>query len=93
MSSVDEIKVNPMDWYNTKFLTYIPEHFVRVKFHHPDSRPQVLDWLRQNTVGRFAIEVVTDPDSENKRSWMVNEEYQIGFENSSEATMYTMFFR
>lgn len=84
-------QINPMDWHNTKILSFIPEHFVRVKFRHDDKRGEVLKWIEQNTTGRFAIEVVVD--SETTDRWLVNEEYQIGFENPADATMYTMFFR
>ena len=84
-------KINPMDWHNTKLLEYIPEHFVRVKFRHNESRNEVLAWAEQNTTGRFAIETVVD--SEAQHSWLANEDYQIGFENPADATMYTMFFR
>ena len=84
-------KINPMDWHNTKLLKFIPEHFVRVKFRHNEKRGEVLAWIEQNTEGRYAIETVVDNEPEN--SWLVNEDYQIGFENPADATMYTMFFR
>lgn len=85
-------EINPMDWYNTKFLSYIPEHFVRVKFRHNAERAEVLTWIEKNTVGRFGIEAVIDAEKP-QHSWaMINEEFQIGFENPAEATMYTMFF-
>jgi len=83
--------VNPMDWHNTKFLSYIPEHFVRVKFRHNEDRAKVLDWVERNTVGRFAIELKVDHEATSL--WTIKEEYHIGFEDPSEATMYTMFFR
>jgi len=83
--------INPMDWHNTKMLSFIPEHFVRVKFRHHHDRAQVLSWIEQNTTGRFAIEAIIDTEKVN--TWIVNEEYQIGFESPAEATMYTMFFR
>jgi hypothetical protein len=83
--------INPMDWHNTKLMEYIPKHFVRVKFRHNDTRNEVLAWAEQNTIGRFAIEVVVNHDHEH--GWMANEDYQIGFENPGDATMYTMFFR
>ena len=86
--------INPMDWHNTKMLDFIPEHFVRVKFRHNDKRMEVLNWLDLNTAGRCAIEVVIDRD--NTRMGYLTfsaEEYQIGFENPADATMYTMFYR
>ena len=85
-------KINPMDWHNTKLLGFIPEHFVRVKFRHNDKRGEVLTWVKQNTTGRFAIEAVVNTDS-GVHSWLTNEEFQIGFENPADATMYTMFYR
>ena len=83
--------INPMDWHNTKLLNYIPEHFVRVKFRHNDKRGEVLDWIEANTTGRFAIEEIVDIEA--KHSFLVNIEYQVGFENPADATMYTMFYR
>jgi len=83
--------INPMDWHDTKLLDFIPKHFVRVKFRHHDKRGEVLAWIEANTTGRFAIESIVDP--EENRSWIVNEKFQIGFENPADATMYTMFFR
>ena len=84
--------VNPMDWHNTKLLDFIPEHFVRVKFRHDDKRGEVLAWMEQNTTGRCAIEAVIDSEERSSFSFS-HEEYQIGFENPADATMYTMFFR
>jgi len=90
---IDNKDINPMDWYNTKFLSYIPKHFVRVKFRHHAERTKVLSWIEQNTVGRFGIEAIIDANSP-QHSWAVlSEEFQIGFEDPAEATMYTMFFR
>lgn len=83
--------INPLDWHNTKFLTVIPEHFVRVKFRHNEERLAVLEWLQNNTRGRFAIGPVTD--SGEQQLWLVSENLQIGFENPAEATMYSMFFQ
>ena len=85
-------KINPMDWHNTKLLEFIPAHFVRVKFRHDDKRSEVLAWAEQSTTGRFAIEAIVNEENDTNR-WLVNEEYQIGFENPADATMYTMFFR
>ena len=89
---IDINTVNPMDWHNTKALDFIPDHFVRVKFRHNNSRAEVLTWLEQNTVGRYAIEVVADHEPKGGFG-ILREDYQIGFENPAEATMYTMFFR
>jgi hypothetical protein len=85
--------INPMDWHNTKMLDFIPEHLVRVKFRHHRDRAKVLAWLEENTTGRCAIEEVIEPDIDNNR-WAIRmrEEYQIGFEEPADATMYTMFF-
>jgi len=80
-----------MDWYNTKLLAYIPEHFVRVKFRHNEDRAKVLGWVERNTAGRFAIELKVDHDETTR--WLVKEDYHIGFEDPADATMYTMFFR
>jgi hypothetical protein len=89
---VDITEFNPMDWHNTKVLDFIPDHFVRVKFRHNHSRAEVLSWLEKNTTGRYAIEAVTD-HSERTGFGVLREDFQIGFENPAEATMYTMFFR
>jgi len=80
-----------MDWHNTKFLSYIPNHFVRVKFEHSEDRLKVLQWLQNNTSGRFAIEPVVT--THRRQQWLVNEQYQIGFEVPADATMYTMFYK
>ncbi len=84
-----ETKINPIDWHNTRLLDFIPEHFVKVKFRHDETRGKVLEWLEQNATGRCAIEVIPEQSGER---WLVVEEYQIGFENPADATMYTMFF-
>ena len=82
--------INPMDWHDTKLLDFIPAHFVKVKFRHNGERGKVLSWIEANTTGRFAIEAVIEQEN---RSWIANEDFQIGFENPADATMYTMFFR
>lgn len=93
MSLIDTDDINPLDWHNTKFLDFIPDHFVRVKFRHNQSRSEVLAWIEQNTVGRYAIAEVIDNEDNATRGFLINEKYQIGFEEPAEATMYTMFFR
>jgi hypothetical protein len=93
MNLIDKLKINPMDWHSSRMLTYIPEHFVRVRFDHHDRRLEVLEWLQTHTVGRFAIEAINDEENSSHRSFMVNEKLQIGFEDPAEATMYTMFFQ
>jgi len=87
---IDVTQINPMDWFNTKFIVYIPEHFVRVRFRHQSDRAEVLDWLEKNTSGRYAIEETV---SEGFPIFTQDKDIQIGFENPADATMYTMFFR
>ena len=90
---IDTQNINPMDWHGTRFLASIPKHFIRIKFHHNQvqNRLEVLSWLEEHTAGRIGIEKVCNPDAAH--SWLVHEDYQIGFENPAEATMYTMFFK
>ncbi len=92
--------IHPTDWYNTRFLNYIPQHFTRVKFKHNDDRTAVLRWLQINTVGRFGIEsistrveAITNPAGFSPKHPIWSEETYIGFEKSSEATMYSMFYK
>ena len=84
--------INPMDWHNTRMLDFIPPHFVRVKFRHNNDRAKVLAWLQQNTTGRCAIELVVEQEETFMHSILPKDNYQIGFEEPADATMYTMFF-
>ena len=91
---IDTNEISLLDWHGTRILDYIPEHFVRVKFRHDNERLQVIEWLEKNTTGRFGIEVIVENDKENSFGMLlVKENYQIGFENPADATMYTMFFK
>lgn len=98
--------ISPLDWHNTKFLDYIPDHFVKVKFRHDESRETVLIWLQHNVTGRYAIAPISTmhektelgatpfpPASPGVARSFWHESLYIGFEEPAEATMYAMFYK
>jgi len=84
-------KINPMDWHKTRYLNYIPKHFTRVKLIDHGDRKKLFDWLDANTVGRVGIEKAKDINVDDL--WILEEKFDIGFEDPTEATLYTIIFR
>ena len=81
--------IAPLDWYNVRYLAYIPVHFVTVPLR--GEVQETLEWCERITAGRFAIaekEFMTDAE----RRSIFRKDMLIGFEDPAEATMYTMFY-
>lgn len=83
--------VNPMDWFETRFLTRIPDHFVRCKVTESIERVELLEWLAKYTHGRFAI--ATDMDDKEANPFIISQANVLAFEDPQEATLYTLTFR
>jgi len=81
--------INPLDWFNLRYLDYIPEHFVTMPLKGDVG--DTLKWSERTTVSRFAIEEKQDVEGGGAMSFMRND-MLIGFEDPAEATMYAMFY-
>jgi len=86
--------INPLDWHTIKYMDYIPPHFAKVKFKHNDRREEILQWIENNTSGRFAIASVAVKYDSEVVPYMLQftENIYIAFEDHSEATMYSLVF-
>jgi len=74
------------DWYNLRYMDYIPEHFIKFKLNNTIKRFELITWIEKNTTGRFAI----SKDIESKNSFILVEDNIIGFENSEDAMIFTL---
>ena len=45
--------IQAMDWHNTRYLNFIPEHFIKIstELH---NKLRMLNWIEKNTTGRYA---------------------------------------
>jgi hypothetical protein len=90
---IEATDINMLDWYGERWLNYIPVHFTIVKFRHNDERLRAMNWLTENTSGRFGIARNQDPVAiANGNRYVFTTAAEIGFEDPAEATMYSMFF-
>jgi len=91
--------INPLDWYDEKFLTYIPVHFTKLKYPPSGIQLEVLEWIYNNVDGRFAIAIMVNASEYDNKTdtptWFTSphiENKYIAFENPSDATMFAMCF-
>ncbi len=91
--------ISPLDWYNEKFLDFIPPHFTKIKFKHADRRMELLDWVDHHVKGRFAIASESSARSSSAKNdlrppWSMtwDENTYIAFEDEAEATMFSIMF-
>jgi hypothetical protein len=89
--------INPLDWHNTKYLSYIPPHFVKIVVDSGKVEvPELLLWIEKNVGGRFGIEseLTTNDSQQTSYSFVYarNKNIKIGFEDPAEATMFSLIF-
>lgn len=73
--------INPMDWYGLREMDWIPSHFTCVPLRSNLAKSKF--WIKSNTHGRYAF---------GKRLSNRVIESVVGFEEPSEATLYTLSF-
>ncbi len=74
-------EANPLAVFNMRKLDFCPPHFQIVKFNLMCNAKDILNWIYENTEGRFSF---IDGAIDNKGN------IQIGFEIHSEATYMLM---
>ena len=85
--------IKPQDWYNTRYIDYIPKHFTKFKLSSTVKRLNLLSWIEFNTTGRFSIgKKITKIPGEVSSLYLKEEEY-IAFENPADATMFNLFYK
>ena len=87
------MNIKPQDWHNTRYVDYIPEHFTTFKLSSTIQRINLLKWIEQNTTGRYAIGSKIEKIKGAVGSSLIREEQNIGFEEPSDATMFTLFYK
>jgi hypothetical protein len=86
--------IKPQDWHNVRQLTFIPNHFIKFKLPDNIDRLGLLSWIEENTTGRYAVEVAPIEDIATI-SWSLSndKEQYIAFEESSDVTKFSLFYK
>lgn len=79
-------EVNPLSVLGCRKLSFIPEHFVRIKIAITVNKISLEKWIEYNLDGRYAI-ISSFHLDENKKMEIITE---IGFEDPKELTMLTL---
>ena len=87
------IEVKPADWFNTRYVDFIPEHFTKFKLSRTIDMTTLLKWITENTNGRYSIGTQTKRHKQSFGSAFVAEEKSIGFEDPADATMFSLFYK
>ena len=83
------MNINPLDWHNTRYINTIPANFTTITLPLSGKVANILNWIEVNTVGRYAIDI--DFNSKSDNNLFVNNGITVGFEESSDATMFSCF--
>ena len=82
-------KTNPLDWHQDRFLTTMPDHFIRVPLKETTDQIELFEWIIHNIAGRVAITHKTESE---KVANVFQKQMMIGFENPADATLFTLFY-
>ena len=72
-------EANPLAVFNMRKLEHCPPHFQKLIFKLETNERDILDWIFENTAGRFYL--MTD----------INSNTCVAFEIHNEATYFTLF--
>jgi len=56
-------EVNPLTVFGLRMMDHCPPHFVQVSFETYTNEKQILDWIWENTQGRFYFGDIYQPAS------------------------------
>lgn len=86
LNTVQIMNFDPNDWYNTRRLDYIPQHFVTVDLLYYCNESTTESWILENCTGRYAFGKVI---SENL-GHVISVRSVVAFENTSDATHFLL---
>ena len=81
--------INPRDWFNTRRISYMPQHFTRVSLESIDvfAHDEAAHWIDANTQGRYSVCTC----AERKAGKIINRVYA-GFEDPAEASYFSLAY-
>jgi hypothetical protein len=84
-----QLNIDPREWFETRRLGWMPNHFVRVSIDKIDifMHGEAENWIEKNTHGRYAV--ITCAVRENNK--LISKVYA-GFEEPTEATYFMLGF-
>ena len=81
--------INPRDWFNTRRVSHMPQHFTRVSLESIDvfAHDEAAYWIDANTQGRYSVCTCAD----RKAGKILNRVYA-GFEDPAEASYFSLAY-
>jgi hypothetical protein len=81
--------INPRDWFNTRRINFMPQHFTRVSLETIDvfSHDEAAHWIDTNGEGRYCVVNVAQRQGEH----IVQKTYA-GFEDPLEASYFSLAY-
>lgn len=76
-------KVNPLNLLNQRKLTFVPEHFSKIKVDRNVNIKLIEQWINYNLNSRYAIKISYVFNEKNK----LFEIYEIGLEDPKELSL------
>ena len=77
--------VNPLAVANIRRVNFCPPHFAHIIFDNMTTEKIILDWIHENTVGRFYYGAAVAYTGKGARGAV-----KVGFEVHSECTYFSM---
>lgn len=84
--SLSKGKLNPLTLLNQRKLTFIPEHFTKIKVNRNVNIKLIEQWINYNLNSRYAIKISYIFDEKNK----LCEIYEIALEEPKELTLLSL---